>query len=84
MDLLGAMSVLIGFLVLYGGFAYNKKRHENDGLDGSGADSIIGVIIALFAVILLRLLPYQVTKTLLFVFAFICFCFSVYAFTHLH
>jgi Ca2+/Na+ antiporter len=84
MDLLGAMSVLIGLVALYGGFAYNKKRHENDGLDGSGADSIIGAIIALFVVIFLRLLPYQVTKTLLFIFAFICFCFSVYAFTHLH
>ncbi|MFB6804086.1 hypothetical protein ACFCVU_23430 [Peribacillus butanolivorans] len=64
MDLLGAMSVLIGFVALYGGFAYNKKRHENDGLNGSGADSIIGAIIALFVVILLRLFPYQVTKTL--------------------
>ena len=84
MDLLGAMSVLIGFVALYGGFAYNKKRHENDGLDGSGADSIIGAIIALFVVIFLRLLPYQVTKTLLLIFAFICFCFSVYAFTNLH
>lgn len=84
MDLLGAMSVLIGFLALYGGFAYNKKRHENDGLDGTGADSIIGAIIALFVVFLLRLLPYQVTKTLLFIFASICFCFSVYASTHLH
>ncbi|MFH0068383.1 hypothetical protein [Peribacillus sp. NPDC056705] len=84
MDLLGAMSVLFGFVALYGGCAYNKKRHENDGLDGSGADSIISVIISLFVVILLRLLPYQVTKTLLFIFAFICFCFSVYAFTHLN
>ncbi|MFF2753022.1 hypothetical protein ACFVR1_04585 [Psychrobacillus sp. NPDC058041] len=84
MDLLGAMSVLIGFVALFGGFSYNKKRHENDGLDGSGADSIIGAIIALFVVILLRLLPYQATKTLLFIIAFICFCFSVYAFTHLH
>lgn len=83
MALLGSMSVLIGFLALYGGFAYNKKRHENEGLDGSGADSIIGAIIALSVVILLRLLPYQVSKTLLFIFAFICFCFSVYAFTHL-
>lgn len=84
MDLLGAMSTLIGFVALYGGFAYNKKRHENDGLDGSGTDSIIGAIIALFVVFLLRLMPYQVTKTLLFIFAFICFCFSVYVFTHLH
>ncbi len=80
---MGSMSVLIGFLALYGGFAYNKKRHENEGLDGSGADSIIGTIIALSVVILLRLLPYQVSKTFLFIFAFICFYFSVYAFTHL-
>lgn len=84
MVFLGAMSVLIGFLALYGGFAYNKKRHENDGLDASGADSIIGAIIAFFVVILFRLLPYQVTKTLLFIVAFICFCISIYAFTHLH
>jgi hypothetical protein len=84
MDLLGAMSILIGFLALYGGFAYNKNRHEKDGLDANGADSIIGAIIALFVVILLGLLPYQVTKTLLFIFAITCFCFSFYAFTHLH
>ena len=64
MDLLGAMSVLIGFLALYGGFTYNKKRHENDGLDGSGAESIIGAIIALFVVILFRLLLYQVTQNI--------------------
>ncbi|KEF35928.1 hypothetical protein M670_04901 [Schinkia azotoformans MEV2011] len=80
---MGSMSVLVGFLALYGGPTYNKKRHENDGLDSSGADSIIGAIIALSVVILLRLLPYQVVKTLLFIFAFICFCFSVYAFTYL-
>lgn len=50
MDLLGGISVLIGFVALYGGFAYNKIRHESDGLDGSGGDSIIGAIIALFVV----------------------------------
>ena len=83
MALLGSMSVLVGFLALYGGFSYNKNRHENEGLDGSGADSIIGAIIALSVVILLRLLPYQIVKTLLFIFAFICFCLSFYAFTHI-
>ncbi|MDN3017142.1 hypothetical protein PH210_13160 [Paenibacillus sp. BSR1-1] len=83
MDLLGGLSVLIGLALIWGGIVYDREKHENDST-APDVDSLIGAIITFLALSILRLLPYQVTKTLLFVFAFICFCFSVYAFTHLH
>jgi cell division protein FtsW (lipid II flippase) len=83
MSVVGVISLLVGLLFLYAGSVYNKKKHEDFNIMPDG-DSLIFAIIVLVVTFILGLLPYKVTKTLLFILAFICFCFSFYLFTHLH
>lgn len=83
MNVIGVVIFLfVGLLFLYAGFLYNKKKHEDNNLMPDG-DSIIFAIIVMVVSIILGLLPYKVTKTLLFIIAFICFSFSFYFLTHL-
>lgn len=82
MALLGAILGLVGLASLWGGIVYDREKHEND-ITTADVDSLIGAIISFLALLILRLLPYWVTKTLLFIGAFICFYFSFYSFTHL-
>jgi cell division protein FtsW (lipid II flippase) len=82
MSVVGVIFLLIGLLFLYAGSVYNEKKHEDNNIMPDG-DSLIVAIIVMVVSIILGLLPYKVTKTLLFILAFICFCYSFYLFTHL-
>ncbi|MBU8769570.1 hypothetical protein [Cytobacillus oceanisediminis] len=72
MNVIGVILLLIGLVILYVGFVYNRKKYEDMDIVPD-ADSLIGVIVIFLGAIILKLLPYKVTKTLLFILAFICF-----------
>lgn len=81
MGVIGVIPLLIGLVFLYVGFVYNRKKHEDMDIVPD-ADSIIGVIVITIGAFILRLLPYKVAKTMIFILAFICFYYSYYFFTN--